>query len=709
MKRLFILVCLIVLSHQAYNQNKTLTLDAMFTDRSMYPKNLNNIQWIPETDTYTYILNDALIRENAAKKASDTVFTLKTFNEVLVISSLEPVKRFPAVKWHNANMFSAFMNNAYYLFNLTDKKIQLVASFTAKEENLDPAPNLTYVAYTRDNNLYVKYNNKEMAVTGDIDQGIVNGQSVHRNEWGIEKGTFWSPRGRLLAFYRMDQTMVSEYPLVDIKETPAQLSNTRYPMAGGRSHEVKVGIFNPATQAVIFLKTGEPKEQFLTNISWSPDEKHVFIAVVNREQNHLKLNQYDALNGDFIKTLFEEHNEKYVEPLHGMYFLHSKPTEFIWQSRRDGYNHLYLYNTDGVLIKQLTSGQWEITDFMGTDLKDQYVFFASTKQSPIEQQIYTVNIAGGKMEQISTTAGTHSALMSDKCEFIIDIFTSTGMASAVYLSDNKGKISRILLEDKNPLEAYKTGETKIFSIPGADSTELYCRMITPPDFNPSKKYPAIVYVYGGPHSQLVTNSWLGGAGMFLNYMATKGYIIFTLDNRGTNNRGLDFEQQIHRKLGEAEAEDQMRGITYLLSLPYVDSDRIGLHGWSYGGFMTITMLQRYPDYFKAAVAGGPVVDWKYYEVMYGERYMDTPAENPGGYAEASLLYGVNNLNARLLIIHGSMDATVVWQNSLSYLKKCVDEGKIVDYFVYPGHEHNVSGKDRKHLYMLIEDYFKRNL
>jgi len=466
-----------------------------------------------------------------------------------------------------------------------------------------------------------------------------------------------------------------------------------------------VGVIDPSTQKKIFLKTGLPADQYLTNITWSPDEKYIYIQVLNRAQNHMKLNQYDASTGDFVKTLFEEENEDYLEPQHPLYFLKTKPDQFIYQSQKDGYNHLYLYDTSGKLIKQLTKGKWVVTEFIGSDSKDTKAFYISTAVSPLERHIYSVNLASGKIVQISSVEGTHAADVSDDGKYVLDNYSSTTIAREYVLETSEGKLLQTLQKNSNPLKDHKMPAMSIFTIKAKDSTDLYCRLIKPTDFDPAKKYPVIVYVYGGPHDQMITDSWLGGTGMFLHYLATKGYVVFTLDNHGSANRGLAFEQATFRNLGTIELEDQMLGVDYLKKLPFVDTSRIGVHGWSYGGFMTVSLMLKQSNTFKVAVAGGPVIDWKFYEVMYGERYMDTPDENPLGYDNANLLNYAKNLKGKLLIIHGTADPTVVWQNSLSFVRKCIDEGVQLDYFVYPEQEHNMTGKDRVHLNHKIENYF----
>lgn len=690
---------------QLFAQDKIFTPEEMMSNRSLYPSSLQNLQWIGTTDTYSYVTAKAIVTGNVKSPVRDTLLRLADINIGLNTLKIDNFRRFPAVTWLNNESFAFSQKNKLIRYQFISKKFDVVNSYDENAGNVDIDYQTGNIAYTKENNLFVSINGKEINISNETNKGIVYGsERVHRNEWGIEKGTFWSPKGNLLAFYRMDETMVADYPLVDIDTRIATVENTKYPMAGMTSHQVTVGIYNPLTNTTIYLKTGEPADQFLTNVSWSPDEKYVFIAVLNRQQNHMWLNQYDAITGNFVKTLFEEQNEKYVEPLHGIYFLKTKPQYFVWQSQRDGYNHLYLYNTDGKLISQLTKGNWVVLNYLGTNDDCNKLYYLCTKDSPVETQLYCLDMRNGKFIKLSHEPGTHTAYISASGNYIIDQYSSLNVSSEYVMLDGKGKKLFTIQENKDPLKDYKLGETTLLTLKSKDGSDLYCRMIKPADFDSTKKYPVFLYVYGGPHSQLVSNTWLGGAGLFLNYMAQKGYLVFTMDNHGTSNRGLAFEQAIHRNLGTIEVDDQMLGVKYLKTLPYVDTIDFHIDGWSYGGFMTISMMLKNPGVFKCATAGGPVIDWKYYEVMYGERYMDTPEENPDGYKNACLLNYVDKLNAKLLIFHGTVDGTVVWQNSLQFIKTCVDKGKQVDYFVYPGHEHNVRGIDRAHLFRKIEEY-----
>jgi dipeptidyl-peptidase-4 len=481
-------------------------------------------------------------------------------------------------------------------------------------------------------------------------------------------------------------------------------------MAGQKSHHVTIGIYNLQTGKTIWLKTGEPHEQYLTNIAWSPDEKNIFVAHLNRDQNHMQFKKYDSATGDLVKILFEEKDNEYVEPQYPMIFLPNSNNKFLWFSERDRYNHLYLFDTEGNLLKQVTQGKWVVTSFSGFDKSGKNIFITSTKDSPIERHYYKVNLEKGKLDKITLAEGTHNVLRNSSCEYFIDSYSNLTTPRIINLIDKKYSIIKNLLTAENPMKEFKIGETKVFTIKNDEGIDLYCRMIFPPDFDQTKKYPVIVYVYGGPHSQGVTNTFgLGSYQLWFKMMAQKGYIVFELDNRGTSNRGSDFEQATFRKLGTVEVKDQLAGVNYLKSLPYVDKNRFGVYGWSYGGFMTTSLMLRTDGAFKVGACGGAVIDWKFYEVMYTERYMDTPQSNPDGYKEASLINYVDKLNGKLLLVHGTSDPTVVWQNTLSFAKKAGELNKPLDYFPYIGHGHGVRGKEALHLYTKITNYFLENL
>ena len=566
----------------------------------------------------------------------------------------------------------------------------------------------------KDGNLYV---DGKLVERGD-GYNIVLGESVHRNEFGIEGGLFWSPNKSRLAFYRMDQSMVVDYPLVNTKAREAELKPIKYPMAGMKSHEVTVGIWDTHRERLVYLDTRRDttvheREMYLTNIAWSPDENYIFIAKINREQNHMWLEQYDAVNGTFMKVLFEEENPRYVEPCEPMIFT-PRGDKFLWFSMRDGYKHLYLYNLDGTLAKQLTSGEYEVEGFIQFDKKGENIFVYANKNNLAGRDVYRVNLKKGTMECLTNynaVEGTHTVIINEAGTCMVDVFNSVdnpGEANYVYnINKSYNHNSHNFYKATNPLNGYAMPDIELGTIKAADGvTDLYYRLITPPNMVRGQKYPTLVYVYGGPHSQLVTDSWLAGANLYFMFLAQQGYVVFTLDNRGTDNRGFEFESCTHRHLGEIEMADQMEGVKFLKSLPYVDQDRMGVEGWSFGGFMTITMKLAHPEVFKVGCAGGPVIDWKWYEIMYGERYMDTPQENPEGYEAVSLLNKAQNLEGHLLVIQGAEDNTVVPQHSTEFIERCINNYKQVDYFMYPHHEHNVLGLERRHLFKKMFDYYE---
>ncbi|TGE29611.1 S9 family peptidase [Hymenobacter metallicola] len=707
----------LLLQLPARAQQQRLTMEDAFLNRSLQPQNLRQLTWIPGSDDeFSYVRTtsgqDELVRGAASTGQATTGVALPQLNAALQTAGAEEFKAFPTVQWLAAGTLLVTQKNQVFRYDTQSGQASRVLGYDPAAENAELDPTKTRVAYTKAQNLYISLAGRENeAVTQETNPAIVNGQAAHRSEFGITKGTFWSPQGQKLAFYRMDQSMVTDYPLVTVLPVPAKATPIKYPMAGDKSHEVTVGVYDVNTRKTVFLQTGEPREQYLTNLSWSPDEKFVYVAVLNREQNHMRLNQYDAASGGFVKTLFEEKDNKYVEPQHPLLFVPGKADQFIWQSQRDGYNHLYLYSTSGKLLRQLTKGNFVVTDALGFGAKNKEVVFMATANNGLERQVQAANLSNGKLRRISQPAGTHSGTLSPSGRYVLDNFSSSTTPRLIQtLSVADGRVKQTLLKAPNPVESYALGQTQLVTVRAADGqTPLNARLITPPGFDPAKKYPTVVYLYGGPHVQLVTNSWLGGANLWMQLMAQKGYVVFTIDSRGSGNRGQAFEQATFRQLGTAEMADQLQGVEYLRSLPYVDQTRLGVHGWSFGGFMTTTMMTRSPGTFKVGVGGGPVIDWRLYEVMYTERYMDTPQENPEGYAKANLLNYVDKLQGRLLLIHGTVDDVVVWQHSLDYLKTAVDKGIQLDYFVYPGHPHNVGGKDRVHLYTKITQYFDEHL
>lgn len=701
--------CLFSTQVIAQKKNFTITEATNGMGTTLAPKGIKQASWQPGSACMWQVVKqsgtDVWQVTDFSRSVATGTYTIPTGDLPVKVSGM------PAIKWLDANKAYFISGNDVVTGTLIDNEKwvwTLAASLPENAGNVTVDKSMN-IAYTVDNNLYLQQNSsrRKVAVTDEKDKNIICGKAVHRDEFGIDRGIFFSPSGNYLAYYRMDQTMVKDYPVINWGTTPASVNIIKYPMAGGTSHEVTLCVYNIATGTTTTMLTGtKNKDQYLTAVTWSPNEAFIYIALLNRNQNHLWLNKYNATTGQLTKTLFEETNSKYVHPAHPLTFIPGRNNDFVWHSERSGYNHLYLYTADGKLIRQLTSGNWVVNDIAGINPDKREIIITTAKESPLEKHIYTVNIDNGTLKRIDKDPGMHTPMCSSDGKYILDVYTSADIPKNTYVYATDGSIHRQILKADNTLTGYYRPEIKNITLTANDGiTPLYGKLILPTNFDKSKKYPTIVYLYNGPNVQLLHNSFPESGNLWYEFMAQRGYVVFTMDGRGSWNRGRKFEQATFRRLGDVEIEDQLTGVNYLKSLPYVDAKRMGVHGWSYGGFMTTSLMLKHPDVFKCAVAGGPVMDWKLYEIMYTERYMDTPDDNPKGYANANLLDKVKNLKGKLLLIHGTDDDVVVWQHSLNFVKKCVDEGVQVDYFAYPGHAHNVRGKDRVHLMQKITDYF----
>ncbi len=647
---------------------------------------------------------------NLCSEPLETLFKLEDLRSVVKEDTYGKVHHLYNVTFPSAEKtwVSLYTRSHHLIYDWTAKSIVWSQKLVQGADLKDFCFASKAQAYVKNFNLFITDGEGIMhQLSTDGSREILYGQSVHRDEFGIHKGTFWSPKGNKLAFYRMDQSMVTDFPLVDNSPRVATLAPEKYPMAGMTSHVVTVGIYDTKTLKTVYLKTENPVDRYFTNIAWSNDESTLYVIEVPRAQNQAELIAYNAKTGEKKAVLFTEKHPKYVEPMNPIVFLPWDDSKFIYQSRKDGYNHFYLYDTTGKELAQLTKGQYEVIDFIGFNTKNKSIIFKANADSPICHNLYSVNVKNGKLTRLDNGEGTHNAKLSASGAFLVDQWSAPQTYRCVDLVNTTKPQSQRLQTAGTPWAEFNVPEFSCGTIKAADdSTDLYYRMVKPVNFAPTKKYPTVVYVYGGPHAHNVNAGWNYGARPWEVYMAQKGYLLFILDNRGSQYRGLEFENCTHRQLGVVEMQDQIRGVEYLKTLPYVDADRMGVHGWSFGGFMTTNLMCSYPDVFKVGVAGGPVIDWNLYEVMYGERYMDTPQENPEGYEGSNLLKKAGNLKGRLQIIVGYNDPTCILQHSMSFLRAAADAGTQPDYFVYPGQGHNMMGKDMIHLHERITRYFE---
>ncbi|MFM7233034.1 MAG: DPP IV N-terminal domain-containing protein [Flavobacteriales bacterium] len=693
----------------AFAQQK-LTLEEAVTGqfRQFAPSTIQQLQWVPGGDLYSYTKDEALWIGNVKQGTADR--KILGVDELNTLMGGGDLKRMPVIHWLSIERFYLEDKNTFWEIDMKLKKAQRVSSYPTDGANVDFHNASRRTAYTKNNNLFITQNQKEIAITNEPAH-MVCGQSISRNEYGISKGTFWSPDGGKLAYYIKNEMNVTDYPLVDFTATPATSKNIKYPMAGGKSEIVYVGVYDVATGQSTRLRMGrmpESDQYYMTNLTWSPDGKTIYVAWLNRITTDMRFVSFDATTGMEVATLFTEHDDRWVEPLFPAYFVPQSPSMFIWISQRDGFNNLYLYDTKGTLLKQ-SKAKFDVTEFIGFDFNGKYAYVMATGDNPTESHAYRVNLADMSMTDMTPIAGTHNVQVSENGMFILDQYSNLNTPNTINLATAESRVVRPLHTATDPYAGKSIGKAELFTIPGADGTALWCRLIKPSNFDAAKKYPVVVYVYGGPHAQMNTNSWLGGASLWMNQLAEEGYLVFTLDNRGSSNRGKKFQQVIHRQLGTAEMQDQLSGVEWLKKQSFVDAARMAVHGWSFGGFMTTSLMLKSPETFKVGVAGGPVIDWSMYEVMYGERYMDTPQENPQGYQNSNLTNHVKNLKGKLLMIHGMDDDVVVMQHNVNFLKACVDNKVQVDFFAYPGHAHNVCGKDRVHLMAKIINYITSNL
>ena len=647
-----------------------------------------------------------------------------TMEQVILDRSLQPENHY--WRWISDTSYAAFNGKAWEQWTVHGTRAQASSPKPALRNVPAEAENITacgeHFAFTEGASLYLATPDGVRVIAESPADGIVYGTSVSRNEFGIDGGIFPSPDASQIAFYRKDETAVTQFPLLDITSRTGSLKQIRYPMNGMASEHISLGVYDIAKARTLWLQvTDFDDERYLTNVAWAPDGRYLYVQVLSRSQHEMHLNMYRAEDGRLVRTLLTERNDAWVEPQDPVAFVKGRTDLFIYRTdNRDGYRNLYLVDTLGT-VQRLTRVDADV-EYLGND--GQTVWYTSSEVSPAEKQLFRLSLTEerfrnksgmtgnawkpGKPVRLTRASGWHEISLSGDCKYFIDnssAFTTPREVSLCSAAD--GKKLRHLLSAADPLADYATGEVMLGTVKSADGLyDNHYRLYKPSGFDPSKKYPVILYVYGGPHSQMVRDSWLGQIRLWEMLMAQKGYVVYVQDNRGTEHHGAAYEKAINRRCGAAEMEDQMAGIRMLMNLPWVDKDRIGVHGWSYGGFMTISLMTTYPDVFKVGVAGGPVIDWKWYEVMYGERYMDTPETNPDGFAATSLIGKAKDLKGRLLICQGAIDNTVVWEHSLSFVQECVKNWIPVDYFPYPTAEHNVFGRDRVHLMDKVTDYFE---
>ena len=613
----------------------------------------------------------------------------------------------------------------YYVYDFATKTLQPLSD-NGKQRLATFSPDATKVAFMRDNNLFIKdlKTGEEKQFTNDgLYNHIINGAPdwVYEEEFSFSQGFYWSPDSKKIAFMKFDESNVREFQMEEFEGLYPDWYSFKYPKAGEDNSIVEIYVYDLESGKTVKMDTGTETDIYLPRIVWTKDANVLAIQRLNRHQNHLEILAADATTGK-SRVFYDETNDYYIDITDDWHFLEDGKT-FLMTSERSGYNHIYLCRLDGKQAKQLTTGSWDVTSVYGFDGKE--VYFQAAKNSPVDRQIYAVNLKG-KMREVIGRSGTNNARFSNDFSYLININSSISQPNQYELYTNKGKLVRVLEDNHEFAEKLKTfnlGEKKLmkisdpaFTLPDGTQVEIDAWQILPPDFDPAKKYPVLIYVYGGPGYQTVNNSWANSDYWWMQLLAQHGIISVSINNRGSGAQGEVFKKMTYLQLGKYETEDMITLAKYMAKQPYVDADRIGIYGWSYGGFMAANGITKGADVISTAVSVAPVTNWRYYDNVYTERFMRTPQENPDGYDLNSPVHNTAMIKGNYLLCHGSGDDNVHYQNAMELIKAMISNGKQFDLMIYPNKNHGIyggyeygSGECRMHLFNKIDDFLFEHL
>ncbi len=718
MVRVFFSFLFFVTTTIIYPQQK-LTLEDIFHSNKFIEKQLENVQWMPDGNSFTFT------KVNPETGLSDIYkYNVKSKRDSLIINGNSLLYDGQAValssySFSNDGRFLLFSGPerkiwrystyaAYYVLDLKSKKILSLENNSTYLRNVKISPDSKYVGYVYRSNIYAVDLNTGNArqITTDGDRNILNGvfDWVYEEEFSLIDAWRWSPDSRKIAFWRLDQTRVKEFYLDDEMGLYNEITPLKYPKVGEQNSIIKIGVYNLEKNKTSWMDIGSEKNIYIPRIYWTNTSNKLAIMRLNRHQNQLELLLSNTESGK-SDIIISDSNNTWVNVEHDILFLQGKD-EIIWTSESSGFNHAYLYDYNGKLIKQITNGEWEITSVEAVDEENRLLYFYGKKDSPVEQNIYRINLDGENLERISPDNGWHTAIFSPRFKYFTDNFSSATSLTTISLRNSDGSIITKFVNNDDILNGNNLSFPLFSSFVTTDGVELNYYMIKPNDFSPNKKYPVIVYGYGGPESQTVVNEWYRSRGLWHQFMAQNGYIIFCVDNRGTGGRGKQFKDYAYGDMSKWAVHDQIEGVKFLRSLSYVDSSRIGFWGWSGGGYLTLMMLTRGSDYFSTGVSVAPVSDLHLYDDIWTERYMGLPGENEAGYKAANALTYANQVKGHLLIIHGTGDDNVHFQNTLQMINELQKNLKLFDLMIYPDKRHSISGRSTQlHLFTLISNYF----
>ena len=714
------LVILVLLTSSFVNAQQQITLEDIWGGK-FSQEYINDIQSMNDGEHYT-------ILEYGNSGTSVDKYSYSSFKKVSTIVNGSDLSEAPFFTGYSfspdeknillVTEATAVYRHSYtakhYLYNIASKSLKEISKGLEQEPTF--SPNGKQIAYVRDNNIYVVNlsDNKEIQLTTDGKKNeIINGITdwVYEEEFAFVRAFEWSPDGKYIAYLKFDEKEVPEMN-IDIFGTtlyPGQMK-FKYPKAGEKNSKISLHIYSFENDSSIRANI-EDDDFYIPRMKWNKQNHKLAYTLLNRHQNDLKLNLIDASTMT-EKTLLHETSTTYIDVDEDLTFL--KDNSFIWTSEHDGFNHIYLYNSSGELIKQLTKGNWEVTSFYGYNEKKERLYYQSTETGSINRGVYSIRLSGKGKQKLSVEDGSNSANFSKNFNYYINTLSSANTPSVYSLNKAKNGKQLKVIENNNVLKttlsSYRLPEKKFLTIKTTEGVELNAWMIKPADFNPTKEYPVFMYVYGGPGSQTVQNNWGGSNYMWFEMLAQKGYIVVSVDNRGTGGKGADFKKSTYKELGKFEIQDQIEAAKYLGSLPYVDKERIGMFGWSYGGYMTSLAMTKGADIFKMGIAVAPVTNWRFYDSVYTERYMQTPQENENGYDENSPINHVSKLKGAYLLVHGSADDNVHYQNTMRMIEALVQANKQFDLFIYPDKNHGIyGGNTRLHLYNKMTKFIEDNL
>ena len=602
----------------------------------------------------------------------------------------------------------------YYVY---DRETKIAEELSEGKQRLAQfSPDASKVAFVKENNIFIKdiINNTELQVTfdGEINK-IINGATdwVYEEEFAFDNGMQWNASGNKIAYYRFDEEKVPEFSMDLFTDLYPSQSQFKYPKAGETNSTIELFIYDLDSNKTTKANINTEEEFYIPRIKWTLDENVLSVQRMNRHQNQLDFILVDAKDGS-SQTIFTENDAAYIDVTDNLTFLNDGKY-FIWTSEKSGYNHIYLYNLKGKQVRQITKGNYDVTDFYGIDESNNTVYFASSERSPMHRDVYAVQLNGKNKKTLTNKIGTNSATFSTNYKYFINQYSNANTPYYFSLFDAKGNEVRMLKDNsnlKNSLSEYALSQKEFFNFKTTEGIDLNGWMMKPHNFDETKQYPVFMYLYGGPGSQQVTDSWGGSNFLWYQMLTQQGYIVACVDNRGTGARGSEFKKCTYQQLGKLETEDQIEANRYLAKLPYVDGSRIGIFGWSYGGYMSSLCLLKGADEFKMAIAVAPVTNWRYYDSIYTERYMRTPQENASGYDDNSPINHVEKLKGKYLLIHGSADDNVHYQNTMEMTNALVNANKQFDLFIYPNKNHGIyGGYTRLHLFTKMTNFIKENL